>query len=96
MLGLSSNEMLRYVQQASAPGAPGDHGDDGEIQHLGDTWHTRSVSAGRWWTGCLGDCLDDVFCYSSLGLIVSVPGDWRILRALQCRGVGQWSVHRIM
>ena len=39
MLGLSSNEMLRYVQQADAPGAPGDPGDDadGEIQHLGDT-----------------------------------------------------------
>ena len=71
--------MLRYVQQADAPGAPGDHGGDadGEIQHLGDTWHTHPdpVSAGRWWTGCLDDCLGDVFCWSSLDLIVSVLGD---------------------
>ena len=79
MLGLSSNGMLRYVQQADAPGAPGDPGDDadGEIQHLGDTWHSHQdpVSAGRRLSGALRDCLDDVFCLFSLDLIVSVLGD---------------------
>ena len=78
MLGLSSNEMLRYVQQADAPGAPGDHGDDadGEIQHLGDTWHSHQDPVSAWsWTGALRDCLDDVFCLFSLDLIVSVLGD---------------------
>ena len=76
MLGLSSNEMLHYVQQASAPDAPGAHGGDGEIQHLGDTWHSHQDQVSAWsWPGALRDCLDDAFCLFSLDLIVSDLGD---------------------
>ena len=86
LLGWSNSEMLGYVQQADAAGARGEHDDDdaghddddaGEIQHLGDTAHSprAPVSGGRWWTGCLGDCLDAVFCSSSLDPIVTGRDD---------------------
>ena len=70
-LAITNSEMQNYVQQDE------DDGDDVGIQHLLlDIVHIQNpVSGERWWTGSHDDCLDDVFCCSSLDLIWSGLGD---------------------